>query len=259
LTSESVGAGFPASLSWSHYCALMRVRDPTGRAFYEIEAARGGWSVKALERQIGALLFERLAASRDPAGVLALGRVGQDPARPVDVLKDPVVLDFLDLDDRERWLENDLERAIMDRLQDFLLELGRGFCFVARQKRLTLDGEHFYVDLVFYNRLLRCFVLIDLKLGRLSPQDLGLMQMFVNYYDRFRRVDAEAPTIGIVLCSEKNDAIVRITLPESNTQVLTSRYQAYLPSEAELRQQVIHERERLERALGLAPGGPAAR
>jgi len=237
----------------------MRVRDPTGRAFYEIEAARGGWSVKALERQIGALLFERLAASRDPAGVLALGRVGQDPARPVDVLKDPVVLDFLDLDDRERWLENDLERAIMDRLQDFLLELGRGFCFVARQKRLTLDGEHFYVDLVFYNRLLRCFVLIDLKLGRLSPQDLGLMQMFVNYYDRFRRVDAEAPTIGIVLCSEKNDAIVRITLPESNTQVLTSRYQAYLPSEAELRQQVIHERERLERALGLAPGGPAAR
>ena len=249
--SESGAAPFPALLSWSHYLVLLRVRDPDARAFYEIEAARESWSVRELERQIGSLLFERLSANKTPDQVVALSR-GQEVATPRDVIKDPFVLEFLDLRDRPTALERDIEQAIIDRLESFLLELGKGFCFVARQKRLTLDGDHFYVDLVFYNRLLRAFVLLDLKLGKLTHQDLGQMQMYVNYFDRFQRADHEARTIGIVLCSDKNDAMVKITLPEDNEHIVAARYQTYLPTEAELQAELTRERDEAERVLRLS-------
>ena len=251
LLSQSPGAGtllFPPVLGWSHYLILLRVSDPLARAFYEIEAARESWVTRELERQVASLLFERLAKSRDRDQVLALAREGQRVSRPGDVLKDPMVLEFLELEERAHWLERDLEQAIIDRLESFLMELGKGFCFVARQKRITLDGDRFYVDLVFYNRLLRCFVLIDLKLGKLAHQDLGQMQMYVNLFDRQQRVEGEAPTVGIVLCSDKNDAMVRITLPEDNEQIHASRYQLYLPTEQQLRDELVAQRERLEQA-----------
>lgn len=248
---------FPPALGWSHYLVLMRVADPTARSFYEIEAARESWSVRELERQVGSLLFERLAKSRDKAQVRALGEVGQTVERYEDVLKEPLVLEFLGQTELPSWREPDLERAIMDRLSDFLLELGKGFCFVARQKRITLDGDHYYIDLVFYNRLLRAFVLIDLKLGKLTHQDLGQIQMYVNYFDRFQRAEGEARTVGIVLCSQKNEAMVKITLPEDNRQILASRYQLYLPTEEALRSELLDERERVERALrDRDPDGP---
>jgi len=242
---------FPPMLAWSHYLVLLRVARPEARAFYEIEAARESWSVRELERQVAALLFERLAMNKNAERVLALAREGQQVSVPSDVLKDPFVLEFLGLSESSTTQERDLEQVIIDRLEDFLLELGKGFCFVARQKRVTLDGDHFYVDLVFYNRLLRCFVLVDLKLGKLTHQDLGQMQMYVNYFDRFQRADHEAKTIGIVLCSDKNDAMVRITLPDDNEQILAARYQMYLPTEDELRAELEREREEAERVLRL--------
>jgi predicted nuclease of restriction endonuclease-like (RecB) superfamily len=256
--SEAVPAAFPPHLGWTHYLVLLRVTNPTARAFYEIEAARESWSSRELERQIASLLFERLAKSRDKEKVLGLARRGHQLDAPADVLKDPFVLEFLGLDERPHWRERDLEQAIIDRIEEFLLELGKGFCFVARQKRMTLEGDHFYVDLVFYNRLLRCFVLVDLKLGKLTHQDLGQMQMYVNFFDRFQRAEYEAKTIGIVLCSEKNDAMAKITLPENNEQVLAARYQMYLPSEEELRAELAHERKVAERALRLAAGEKGA-
>ncbi len=250
--SAGVPAAFPPHLGWTHYLVLLRVTNPTARGFYEIEAARESWSSRELARQIASLLFERLAKSRDKEKVLALARRGHEVEVPADVLKDPFVLEFLGLDERSHWRERDLEQAIIDRLEGFLLELGKGFCFVARQKRVTLEGDHFYVDLVFYNRLLRCFVLVDLKLGKLTHQDLGQMQMYVNFFDRFQRAEHEAKTIGIVLCSEKNDAMAKITLPENNEQILAARYQMYLPTEEELRAELAREREAAERALRLA-------
>ena len=242
---------FPPLLSWTHYRLLLSVDKPEARSFYEIEAARESWSVRELERQIAALLFERLAMNRDPEQVRTLAKQGLQIAVPADVLKDPFVLEFLDLKEKPTAQERDLEQAIIDRLEEFLLEMGKGFCFVARQKRLTLEGDHFYVDLVFYNRLLRCFVLVDLKLGKLTHQDLGQMQMYVNFFDRFQRAEHEARTIGIVLCSEKNDAMVKITLPEDNEQIVASRYQMYLPTEEELRTELAREREEAERVLRL--------
>ncbi|MBI4882312.1 MAG: DUF1016 domain-containing protein, partial [Planctomycetes bacterium] len=224
------GLLFPANLGWTHYAILMRVGDPRARGFYEIEAVHEGWSTRQLERQIASLLFERLSMNKNQDEILALARGGQEVAVPSDVIKDPFVLEFLDLREKPTAQERDLEQAIIDRLEEFLLEIGKGFCFVARQKRITLDGDHFYVDLVFYNRLLRAFVLVDLKLGKLTHQDLGQMQMYVNFFDRHQRVEGEAPTVGIVLCSEKNDAMVRITLPEDNDQIHASRYQLYLPT-----------------------------
>jgi predicted nuclease of restriction endonuclease-like (RecB) superfamily len=251
--SLSPGASllFPPTLAWSHYLVLLRVTRPEARSFYEIEAARESWSVRELERQVGALLFDRLAKNKTPKQVLELARKGQQVSVPSDVLKDPFVLEFADLRENPAAQERDLEQAIIDRLEDFLLEMGKGFCFVARQKRLTLEGDHFYVDLVFYNRLLRCFVLVDLKMGKLTHQDLGQMQMYVNFFDRFQREEHEAKTIGIVLCSDKNDAMVRITLPDDNEQVLAARYQMYLPTEEELRAELEREREEAERVLRL--------
>ncbi len=250
-SADPTPAAFPPYLGWTHYMILMRVANPTARAFYEIEAVRESWSSRELERQIASLLFERLAKSRDKEKVLALARRGHQVEVPADVLKDPFVLEFLGLDERSCWRERDLEQAIIDRIEEFLLELGKGFCFVARQKRVTLEGDHFHVDLVFYNRLLRCFVLVDLKLGKLTHQDLGQMQMYVNFFDRFQRAEHEARTIGIVLCSEKNDAMAKITLPENNEQILAARYQMYLPTEEELRAELSREREEAERVLRL--------
>jgi predicted nuclease of restriction endonuclease-like (RecB) superfamily len=248
-------APFPPLLAWSHYLVLLRITNAEARAFYEIEAARESWSVRELERQVAALLFERLAMNRDKDQVRTLARQGQEIAVPGDVLKDPFVLEFLDLKERPTAHERDLEQAIIDRLEEFLLEMGKGFCFVARQKRLTLEGDHFYVDLVLYNRLLRCFVFVDLKLGKLTHQDLGQMQMYVNFFDRVQRAEHEARTIGIVFCSDKNEAMVKITLPEDNEQIVAARYQMYLPTEEELRTELGREREEAERVLRL--GGAA--
>lgn len=243
---------FPPALGWTHYLVLMRVTRPEARAFYEIEAARECWSTRQLERQIGALLFDRLTRNRAPEEVLDLARRGQEVATPADVLKEPFVLEFLDLPEHPALRERDIEQAIIDRLEAFMLELGKGFCFVGRQKRLTVDGDHFYVDLVFYNRLLRCFVLVDLKLGKLTHQDLGQMQMYVNYFDRTQRAEHEHKTIGIVLCSEHNAAMVKITLPEDNQQLVAATYQMYLPTEDELATELTRERIAAERALRLA-------
>lgn len=251
LSDTAKNPGFPTDLSWTHYLTLMRVESADARAFYELEAVEGAWSTRELDRQIGSMLYERLARSRDQAAVRALSTEGQILTRPADAIKDPMVLEFLGLDERTHWHERDLEQAIIDRLETFLLELGKGFCFVARQKRLSVDGDHFYVDLVFYNRLLKCFVLIDLKLGKLTHQDLGQMQMYVNYFDRFERDKADAPTAGIVLCSDKNDAMVKITLPESDPSVHASRYQFYLPTESELQTELAKEREAAEAQLQL--------
>ncbi len=248
-SSQLAQAAFPPHLGWTHYTILMRVVNPTARAFYEIEAVRESWSSRELERQVASLLFERLAKSRNKRKVLQLARKGHQVETAADVFKDPLVLEFLGLGERAEWRERELEQAIIDRIEEFLLELGKGFCFVARQRRVTLEGDHFYVDLVFYNRLLRCFVLVDLKLGKLTHQDLGQMQMYVNFFDRFQRVEHEAPTIGIVLCSEKNDAMAKITLPENNEQILATRYQMYLPTEQELRAELAREREQAERVM----------
>jgi predicted nuclease of restriction endonuclease-like (RecB) superfamily len=259
---------FPPMLGWTHYLVLLRVENTTARAFYEIEAARECWSTRELERQVASLLFERLAASKNKEAVLAMGKRGQDVSTPRDVIKDPMVLEFLGLAEKAVWLERDIETAIIDHLQEFLLELGKGFCFVARQKRISVDGDHFFVDLVFYNRLLKAFVLADLKLGKLTHQDLGQMQMYVHWFDRFQRREDEAPTIGIILCSDKNDAMVRITLPKDNEQLIAARYKFYLPTEDELRREVMDERIRVERsqhllgdvaATGVGPASSGAR
>ncbi len=249
LPGGSGAPPFSPALGWTHYLLLTRVTNPAARTFYEIEAAREAWSTRELERQIAALLYERLANHSTPEKVIALARDGQEVAKPSDVIKDPFVLEFLDLREHHALHERDVEQAIIDRLETFLLELGKGFSFVGRQIRLTVDGDHFYVDLVFYNRLLRCFVLIDLKLGKLTHQDLGQMMMYVNYYDRTQRTPDEARTVGIVLCSEKNDAMVRITLPEDNDQIVAATYKRYLPTEAELVAELTRERQEAERLL----------
>jgi predicted nuclease of restriction endonuclease-like (RecB) superfamily len=224
-------------LSWSHYVFLIAIKNAEERQFYEIEAAQNDWSLPELRRQLDSGLYERLALSRDKAGVLALSQQGQIVTKPTDVIKNPYVLEFLGLDEHSRYSESDLESAIISKIEHFLLELGKGFLFEARQKRFTFAEEHFFVDLVFYNRLLRCYVLIDLKLGKLTHQNLGQMQMYVNYFDRFVKRDGENSTIGIILCKEKTDALVEITLPP-DANIHASEYQLYLPSKTELQQQL---------------------
>ena len=233
------------SLGWSHYVALLPIDDPDARRFYEIEAVDNSWSVRELERQIASSLYERLALSRDKEEVRRLASEGQVVERASDLIKNPVVLEFLGLEERPAYSESDLEIGIIDRLQQFLLELGKGFLFEARQKRFSFDTSHFRVDLVFYNRLLRCFVLIDLKLGKLSHQDLGQMQMYVNYFDRYVKTEDELPTVGILLCDDKNDAVVELTLPEESN-IYASKYQLYLPSKQQLAAQLESARRELE-------------
>jgi predicted nuclease of restriction endonuclease-like (RecB) superfamily len=226
-----------ASISWSHYVFLMSIADPDERIFYEIESAQQGWDVRTLKRHVGACLYERLALSRDKGAMQRLAREGDLPQTPRQLIKDPLVLEFLGLEERAHYTEHDLESAIIDRLESFLLELGKGFLFEARQKRFSFGADHFYVDLVFYNRLLRCYVLIDLKLGKLTHQNLGQMQMYVNYFDRHIKLPDENPSVGILLCKLKNDALVELTLPE-DANIYASQYQLYLPSKEELRQKL---------------------
>lgn len=228
----------PFTLSWSHYVLLMTIKNPEERAFYEIEAGREGWSQPELKRQCASSLYERLALSRDKKGVKQLATKGQIVTKPEDVLKEPLVLEFLGLDEKTKYSESDLEQAIIDRIEHFLLELGKGFLFEARQKRFTFDEEHFFVDLVFYNRLLRCYVIIDLKLDKLTHQDLGQMQMYVNYFDRHVKSKDENPTIGILLCKKKKDAIVELTLSR-DANIHAREYQLYLPSKELLRKKLL--------------------
>ena len=237
-------------LGWSHYVTLLSVTDPDARRFYEIEAADNDWSVRELKRQLDSSLYERLALSRDKHEVRRLAREGQVVEKASDLIKDPVVLEFLGLEERPAYSESDLETAIIDRLQQFLLELGKGFLFEARQKRFSFDESHFFVDLVFYNRLLRCYVLIDLKPGKLTHQDLGQMQMYVNYFDRYVKTEDELPTVGILLCNRKNEAVVELTLPE-DANIYASKYQLYLPSKQELAEQLAIVR----REVGGGNGG----
>jgi len=228
----------PFRLSWSQYVFLLAIVDRKERQFYEIEGAENNWSLRELKRQYDSGLFERLALSRDKKKIKELSLKGQLVEKPEDVLKEPYVLEFLGLDEKNIYSEHDLESAIIDKVERFLLELGKGFLFEARQKRLSFDANHFFVDLVFYNRILRCYVVIDLKIGRLTHQDLGQMQMYVNYFDRFVRSADENPTIGIILCSMKNDALVKLTLPK-DTRVYPARYQLYVPSKEMLRQKLL--------------------
>jgi len=222
-------------LSWSHYLFLMGLDDIKERTFYEIEAYNNNWSLRELRRQFDTALYQRLVLSRDKKGVKELSQKGQILEKPVDSIKDPYVLEFIGLPEDEKYSETELEQKLIDKLEHFLLELGKGFTFVGRQVRFTFEEEHFRIDLVFYNRILQCFVLIDLKIGKLTHQDLGQMQMYVNYYDRFVKLEHENKTIGIVLCRKKNDAIVEITLPENNEQIFASKYLTALPSKEELK------------------------
>lgn len=219
------------TLSWSHYLVLMRIDNPDARNFYEIECAQQQWSVRQLSRQVGSSLYERLALSRNKDEVMRLAKEGQTIEKPSDIIKNPISLEFLGLKPDATYSETKLENAIIGKLQNFLLELGKGFLFEKRQKRFTFDEENYYVDLVFYNRLLQCYVLIDLKTDKLTHQDLGQMQMYVNYYDRYVKQDYENPTIGILLCESKKDALVELTLPK-DANIYATAYQLYLPDKA---------------------------
>ncbi len=228
----------PFTLSWSHYVLLMAIKDQEERSFYEIEATSGNWSLSELKRQKASALYERLALSRDKNGVKQLAEKGQMVTKPEDMLKEPYVLEFLGLDEQAGYSESDLESAIISNLERFLLELGKGFLFEARQKRFTFDEDHYFVDLVFYNRLLRCYVIIDLKLDKLTHQDLGQMQMYVNYYDRHVKLPDENSTIGLLLCKEKKNAVVELTLPR-DANIHAREYQLYLPSKELLKQKLL--------------------
>ena len=238
---QTVSAKF--KLSWSHYLKLMRISDINERKFYEIECHKNNWSLRELQRQFDSALYQRLVLSRDKEKVNELAEKGQIIESAQDAIKDPYILEFIGLPEQNTYSESELEQALIDKLEHFLLELGRGFTFVGRQVRFTFDDEHFRVDLVFFNRFLRSFVLIDLKIGKLKHQDLGQMQMYVNYYDRFVKTEDENKTIGIILCRDKKDALVEITLPEDNNQIFASRYQTVLPSKEELKQLIEAKQE----------------
>jgi predicted nuclease of restriction endonuclease-like (RecB) superfamily len=231
--SESLSENF--KLSWSHYLKLMRIDDELERKFYEIETQKNNWSLRELNRQYDSALYTRLTISKDKNEVLRLSEQGQVIEKPQDVIKDPYVLEFIGLPEQNYFSENELEQKLIDKLEHFLLELGKGFTFVARQDRISFDDKHFRIDLVFYNRILRCFVLIDLKVGELKHQDIGQMQMYVNYYDRIVKLEEESKTIGIILCQNKSEAVVEFTLPENNTQIFASKYLTVLPSKESLK------------------------
>ena len=226
--SQTVSAEF--KLSWSHYLILMRMEDIDARNFYEIEAFENNWSLRELKRQVNSSLYERLVLSKNKEKVKELSVKGQIIEKAQDVIKDPYILEFLGLNEKSDYSENKLETEIINKLEMFLLELGKGFTFVGRQVRFTFDEKHFRIDLVFYNRLLKCFVLIDLKIGEVTHQDLGQMQMYVNYYDRCIKLPDENDTIGIIICKDKNDTLVKLTLPKDNNQIFASRYTTILPS-----------------------------
>lgn len=239
---ETLSRNSVFTLSWSHYLKLMRISNPEERRFYEIEATNNKWSLRELERQFDSSLYERLALSRNKDEVLRLSQQGQIVEKPQDLLKDPYILEFTGLPELPCYSEKDLEQKLIDNLQSFLLELGKGFAFVGRQVRLSFSEEHFFVDLVFYNRLLKCFVLIDLKRGKLKHQDIGQMQMYVNYYDREVKLEDENSTIGLLLCTDKDNAIVEYTLPKDNNQIFAAQYATILPSKEQLQQLLLNKR-----------------
>jgi len=229
-------------LSWTHYRILMRVDNPMARSFYGVECVKNKWSARELERQKGSLLFERIALSKDKKGMMKLALKGQELQSYNDMIKDPYILGFVGLSHQPKLYESKLEQALIDNLSKFLLELGKGFTFVARQKRISLDGDHFYIDLVFYNMILKCYVLIDLKIGKLAHQDIGQMQMYVNYYDLELKQSDDNPSVGLILCEDKKDAVVHYTLAKGNKQIFASRYKLYLPTEKELIKELKRER-----------------
>jgi predicted nuclease of restriction endonuclease-like (RecB) superfamily len=235
-----------SQFNWTHYRTLIRIDNQDKKDFYIAETEKNNWSTRQLERQVNSQLFERLLLSNDVQSVLAVAREEKLPTIPTEIIKDPMVLEFLGLRSESSYYEKDFETAIITHLQDFILELGNGFSFVARQKRIHIEGDEFFIDLVFYNRLLQCFVLIEIKTTKLTHQDIGQLQMYVNYYDRFEKQDFENPTIGILLCTDKNDAVVKISLPENNSTIIASKYQLYLPTEQQLIDEVKKEIEKLD-------------
>jgi predicted nuclease of restriction endonuclease-like (RecB) superfamily len=252
--SETI-QGFSPILSWSHYRTLTKVENKNERLFYEIEAEKEGWSVPVLERQIHSFLFARLLKSRDKNGVLELATEGQLVKNPADTMKDPYILDFLGLPDSKQFHETKLESAIIENLQSFLLELGKGFAFVARQKRLQYEDEFFYVDLVFYNCILKCYLLIDLKIGKLAHLDVGQMDSYVRMFDDLFIAKDDNPTIGLILCSEKNEAIARYSVLNDSKQLFASKYMLYLPTEEELQREIERERRLIEERQDIGDGG----
>jgi predicted nuclease of restriction endonuclease-like (RecB) superfamily len=235
---ETLSRNSVFTLSWSHYIQLMKIEDENERDFYEIEATQNNWSVRELTRQYNSGIYERLALSKDKEAVKQLAQKGQIIEKSTDLLKSHYVLEFLDLKQDHRYSESDLETEIINKLEHFMLELGKGFLFEGRQRRFTFEGDSFFVDLVFYNRLLKCFVLFDLKIGKLTHQDIGQMQMYVNYYDRKVKLQEENPTIGIILCKEENKTVIEFTLPENNNTIFAKEYKAILPSKEELKKQI---------------------
>lgn len=237
-----------SQFSWTHYRTLIRIENQDKREFYIAEATKNNWSARQLERQVNSQLFERLLLSNDVQSVLAVAREEKAPEDAKEIIKDPMVLEFLGLKREAAFYEKDLETAIITHLHDFILEIGNGFSFMARQKRIHIDGDEFYIDLVFYNRLLQCFVLFEIKTTKLTHQDIGQLQMYVNYFDRFEKQEFENPTIGILLCADKNDAVVKITLPENNKTIIASKYQLYLPTEQQLIDEMKKELEKLDQS-----------
>lgn len=235
-----------SQFNWTHYRTLIRIENQDKKDFYIAEIEKNNWTARQLERQVNSQLFERLLLSNDVQSVLAVAREEKLPTDAKEIIKDPMVLEFLGLRRESAYYEKDFETAIITHLQDFILELGNGFSFVARQKRIHIEGDEFFVDLVFYNRLLQCFVIIEIKTTKLTHQDIGQLQMYVNYYDRFEKQDFENPTIGILLCTDKNDAVVKISLPENNSTIIASKYQLYLPTEQQLIDEVKKEIEKLD-------------
>ena len=236
-------------LTWTHYRLLLRIEKEDARNFYILETVDSNWSTRELERQIGSLLYERIALSKNKDNVKELSTKGHVVQKPEDIIKDPYVLEFLNLRESRDFLESDLEQGLINKLQEFLLELGKGFAFVARQKRITIDGDHFYIDLVFYNYLLRCFLLIDLKIGKLTHKDIGQMDFYVRYFEHEVKQENDTPTIGLILCSHKNEAMVKYTLLENNNRIFASKYKLYLPSEEELKEELEREKQLLELEL----------
>ena len=236
-----------SQLNWTQYKLLIAISNEDKREYYELEAVNNGWNSRELERQIYSGLYERLLISNDKESVLAVARRDRIPENPQEVIKDPMMLEFLGLERRPSYYEKDLESAIIDHLTEFLLEMGKGFSFVARQRRIMLEDDEFFVDLVLYNRLLRCFVVVELKTGKLTHQDLGQLQMYVNYYDRCEKLEEENPTIGILLCSSKNDTVVKMALPADNKTIMASRYELYLPSSVQLADEVGQIRMKLKK------------
>ena len=233
-----IASAVRTQLNWSQYKQLISIPDPDKREYYELEAVNNCWTGREMERQINSMLYERLLLSNDKESVLAVARKQRIPQSPREIIKDPMVLEFLGLEKKEQYYEEDLESALISHLQNFILEMGNGFGFIKRQKRIMIEDDEFFIDLVFYNRLLRCFVLFELKTDKLTHQDLGQLQMYVNYYDRVEKLPEENPTIGILLCTSKNDTVVKMSLPENNSTILASQYTLYLPSEEQLKKEV---------------------